>query len=230
VSRSAQQSTGGPARPRLELSATQLAATALAAVTTTVAASFLGLSGTVIGAAVASVLSAIGNAVYAHSLRRTRDRVRRVALAPVRPAPAPGPAAGWSAPSVQGRPGRPARSGGWRRLALGSAVTFVAVLALVTGVELVAGRPLSDLLRGTSGSGTSLFGQTDQARAGTRPGGTTPQPVPTVTRTVVPSVVVTTPTVTQTAPAVTRTATPTAPPTATPSDSGRPDPSSSPAG
>jgi hypothetical protein len=88
---------------------------------------------------------------------------------------------------------------------------FAAVLALVTGVELVAGRPLSDLVRGDAGSGTSVFG------GGQAQGGTTGQ-VPTITRTVTPSVVVTTPTVTQTAPAVTRTAVPTvrATPTSTP--------------
>jgi hypothetical protein len=80
---------------------------------------------------------------------------------------------------------------------------FVAVLTAITGVEIVAGRPISDLVRGDSGSGTSLFGESRQTTGGGT-GGT-----PTVTKTVIPSVVVTTPTVTQTAPAVTETATPT---------------------
>ncbi len=57
-------------RPRLQLSATQIIASALAAVTATFGASYLGVAGTVIGAAVASVLTVVGNAVYSHSLQR----------------------------------------------------------------------------------------------------------------------------------------------------------------
>jgi hypothetical protein len=203
--------------PRFDLSATQLIATALAAITATIAASYLGVSGTVIGAALASVVSAVGNAVYGHSLRSTSERVRvdRVFLRERRQ---PGAAAApgeenviRDGPPTLPEPARtPTRSRqaarpqtAWRRIAIGSIASFVAVLAVVTGVEVVAGRPLSDLLRGDGGTGTSVFG-TAGGPAVTPPAGT-----PTVTRTVTPSVVVTTPTVTQTAPAVTTTATPT---------------------
>ena len=65
-----------PKGPRLQISATQLIASALAAVTATIAASYLGVSGTVIGAAIASVVTVTGNAVYGHSLHRTSERVR----------------------------------------------------------------------------------------------------------------------------------------------------------
>lgn len=227
-----QPSAGSPRKrgwTRLELSLTQLIATALAAITATIAASYLGVSGTVIGAALASVVSAVGNAVYGHSLRSTRDRVR-VVTRPDRAFPSAGPAAGTAAavrrenvidtPPVLPAP-RPRRdrSGGnpWRGLAIGSVAVFAAVLAVVTGVEIVAGRPLSDLVRGEAGSGTSVFGTSSTGTGGTRP-------APTVTRTVTPSVVITTPTVTQTAPAVTQTATPTetATPSAPPSGSSTP--------
>src|SRR3954453_16825129 len=77
-----------PARGRrFDLSATQVMASALAAITATVAASYLGVSGTVIGAAVASVLTVIGNAVYGHSLRSTGNRVRATAGLPPRAVP-----------------------------------------------------------------------------------------------------------------------------------------------
>ncbi|MDT4913419.1 MAG: hypothetical protein QOC66_2547 [Pseudonocardiales bacterium] len=188
---------------RFDLSATQLIATALAAITATIAASYLGVSGTVIGAAVASVVSAVGNAVYGHSLRSTRERVRvRTVTGPPRVAPhaSPDPV----------RVVTPRTKNVWRRIAIGSIASFVVVLAVVTGVEVVAGRPLSDLVRGDGGTGTSVFGDTGSQ------GTTTPAPTPTVTRTVTPSVVVTTPTVTQTAPAVTKTATPTQTTTAPP--------------
>src|SRR5579875_1195554 len=179
---------------RPTLSVIQVVATALAAVTATVAASFLGVAGTVIGAAVASVCSVVGTAVFGHSLRHTRDRVRGAAparrLTPDR-APAVARTAGpvWAEPTFH-RSGRvtravpvaqsPRRPLGVR-LATGSAALFAALLAVVTGVEAVAHRPLSDILRGQAGSGTSLFG------TGTRKSSPPPRhrsPAPTVTRTV----------------------------------------------
>ena len=188
--------------PRFELSATQLIATALAAITATVAASYLGVAGTVIGAAVVSVMSAIGNAVYTHSLRTTHARVRRVPTpALTSPAPPARPAGAHGEVEAGGR-------GRWQRVAFGAVAVFVTLLTLITGVELVSGRPLSDLLRGDTGAGTSVFGDAT---------GNTRAPAPTVTQTVTPAVRVVTPTVTQTAPAVTQTTTPTVTPTSGPS-------------
>lgn len=167
--------------PRLQLSSVQIVASALAAVTATIAGSFLGVNGTVIGAAVASVLTVTANAIYTHSLRRTGERVR-------------------TAPR------------GWRRFGVATTALFVSVLAVVTTIEVASGRPVSDLLRGRSGSGTSVFGASDGG-ALTRPasvtsGAPTNPPAVTITRTVVPKVVISTPTVTRTAPAVTVTPTP----------------------
>jgi hypothetical protein len=212
-------------RGRLGLSATQLIASALAAITATIAASYLGVSGTVVGAAVASVLTAIGNAVYGHSLRSTGNRVREVVPAAARFGPRAVPTAPvLPAAGPRVRPDlRPTDEPvhPWRRYAFGAAAVFVAVLAVVTSVEVVAGRPVSDLLRGDSGSGTTLFGGTSPARA-TKSGSTDPAGVPTVTQTVTPSVVVTTPTVTKTAAPTTETTTPTGDPSApsTPGTSG----------
>jgi hypothetical protein len=192
--------------PRFDLSATQLVATALAAITATIAGSYLGVSGTVIGAALASVVGAIGNAVYAHSLHSTRARVRQAV--PSRRTAGPGREPSTDEPPVLPTPVRRPRrerreQSAWRGIAIGSIAVFVAVLTAITGVEIVAGRPISDLLRGDSGTGTSVFGESRQTT------GSTTVTTPTVTKTVIPSVVVTTPTVTETAPAVTQTATPT---------------------
>jgi hypothetical protein len=97
----------------------------------------------------------------------------------------------------------------WRRLAFGTVAVFTTVLTVVTGIELVAGRPISDLVRGQSGSGTTLFDGNRTANENTPA-----PPAVTVTRTVVPSVVVTTPTITRTAAPVTQTVPPTQPDTA----------------
>jgi hypothetical protein len=61
---------------RSRLSATEVAASALAAVSGAVAASSLGVAGTVAGAALASGLSTAGATLYEHVLRRTHDRIR----------------------------------------------------------------------------------------------------------------------------------------------------------
>jgi hypothetical protein len=216
-----------PTPRRLHLTATQLLASALAAVTATFAASYLGVAGTVIGAAVASVVSVVGNAVYSLSIQHTGHRVRtavpaagRLAAWSTNPGPAATPPV---APNPAGeRPAPRDRTRLWPIVAAACVGIFAGVLLLVTVTELVAGRPLTDLLRDRPGAGTTVFGA-DVAHV------TGPTPTPTVTVTVVPKVVTTTPTVTATAPAVTTTPpsrpspTPTSPsatPTASPSPSG----------
>ena len=216
---------GRRAMPTFGLSGTQLVGTAMAGITATVAASYLGVTGTVIGAALASVLTAVGNAVYTTSLRTTRDRVRDVVPLPARatrslpvrddappPLPAPRP-----------RPRRPAPAGTavWKRAAAGAVGLFVVLMAIVTSVEVIAGRPISDVVRGDSGGGTSFFGHTTVTTK------TVPPTAPTVYVTVTPKIVYTTPTITRAAPAttVTPTTTPTASATATPT--GTPTPTAS---
>ncbi len=185
-------------RPRIQLSVVQVVASALAAITATVCASYLGIAGTVIGAAVASVLTVVGNAVYSHSLRRV------------------GTVAGLATRTGATTPAPVARRRGWKTFATACAGVFVGVLAVVTAVEVVAGRPLSDVVRGQSGSGTSVLGDVGQSTGSS-------SPAPRATVTVTPQVVTRTPTVTVTGTAVTKTATPTTTvtPTATPTSSPR---------
>jgi hypothetical protein len=63
----------------LGLSAAQVAGSALAAVSGAFLASFAGTTGTVIGAAIASVVATVGAAIYTWSLRRTTVAVRKTA-------------------------------------------------------------------------------------------------------------------------------------------------------
>jgi hypothetical protein len=168
---------------RLGLSATQLVASGLAAMSATVAASYFGVAGTVIGAALGSVVTVIGNAVYGYGLRRTRSRVRRTLDVAVGNRFATDPArvtaqrerAGTDSAGPE-RPGndsagperaglaRPARDGQlgrWlqpKRLALAVAGLFVAVLAVTTGFELASGQPLSATVTGKHGAGVSIGG------------------------------------------------------------------------
>ena len=103
----------GPDRP----SATQLTAGALAAVTTTFLASYLGVAGTIIGAGLSSIITVLGSYIYTTSLRRTADKVtaaaplvRVRALSPGRPPSEPPPPGRHARPPAPQETGSPARA------------------------------------------------------------------------------------------------------------------------
>jgi uncharacterized membrane protein YgcG len=60
------------------LSLTQIIASALAAVSTTVLLSYFGMAGTIIGAGAASVITVLGNYAYTRSIQKTRDQLKPV--------------------------------------------------------------------------------------------------------------------------------------------------------
>jgi hypothetical protein len=150
---------------RLSISMTQIIASVLAAVSASVAASYFGVAGTVIGAALGSIVSVVGGAIYAHSITRTRDRLRRTAVEEaIRQRfdvaePSTAPRARWLAP---------------KQIALAASALFVIAIGTVTGLELLTGKPVSSAVGGGSRSGTTLFGATD--RHGQQP--TTPSNTP----------------------------------------------------
>lgn len=227
-----------PGPERLGLSATQLVASGLAAMSATVAASFFGVAGTVIGAALGSVVTVIGNAVYGYSLRRTQRRVRRtldVAVAhrfsadPARVIAHTAEAAGDAEAAETSGPAASTR--GPKRLALAAAGLFAAVLAVTTAFEFAAGQPLSSTVTGKHGSGVSIGGGTSKkasqppSRSNTpsSPGSpTSDSPAsPTATVTVTPS---------ESASPSESSALPSSSASGTPSPSGTPSGSATPAG
>ncbi len=169
---------------KLELKPAEVAAGAGAAVVTAFASSALGVAGTLIGAALASVLATVSFAVLRRSaeradesLRRTNARLRQVAVrasasAPVRPA-ATGSAATLAAgsavtPDSDGSDheenGRQDSATGpwtvlrrrWVAITAGAVAAFVIALIAITGVESAIGKPLASLFGRDSGGGTSL--------------------------------------------------------------------------
>lgn len=168
---------------KLGLSATQLIASCLAAMSATVVASFFGVAGTVIGAALGSMVAVVGNAVYGYSLRRTRSRVRqtldvavahRFATEPARVI-AQGEQAGTK--PADGAPPAAGRQLGLlrpRRMALLAAGLCAVVLAATTAFEFASGQPLSATVTGKHGSGVSIGGGTSK-KASPSPS----QPAPT---------------------------------------------------
>ncbi len=183
----------------LGLSLTQIAGGALAAVTAAVAASFLGVAGTLIGAALGSVVSSVAAALYSASLTRAA-RVSKVLV--VRPAgsgtgpleaSAQDPAA--VPPVIPQEPLVPAAAPWWTRLrwkpvALVAGGLFVAAMAVVSVSELVLGHPLSD----STQTGTTLTNLGDPAGSSIpstptpeQSPGTTPSPSDTPAPTSTPS-------------------------------------------
>ncbi len=63
-------------RPKLDLSPVQVIGGGLAAATAAFIGSNLGSAGTIIGAALVSVIAAVAGSLYTHTMRRTRDAAR----------------------------------------------------------------------------------------------------------------------------------------------------------
>ena len=64
-------------RDRVDINWVQVSASALAAVSSAVLLSTVGVAGTIIGAAIGSLFATAGSAIYSHYLRVTRERVAR---------------------------------------------------------------------------------------------------------------------------------------------------------
>ena len=164
----------------LGLSITQVVAGALAAMTAAALGSRFSATGTVVGAALASVIAALAGAIYTASLRRTHETVRVVLRGrpahaagiegpstPAQPVPGVSPAvAPRSLPSPAGTVDGSARAGRRRTLVVRSVVGAVATFALAAGAltmyEALAGHALS------GGSGTT-FSQVQQDGPEDRP-------------------------------------------------------------
>ena len=142
---------------------TQILGSVLAAVSATVVASYFGVAGTVIGAALGSLVSVVGGAIYTHSMNRTRDKIKTKAIESA-VAQRFGTAEAVRTPLSRARDaGDDLRSRlfagpAGRRLVLSTAALFVVVLGAVTAFEMVSGKPLSATVTAQHGSGTSLSG------------------------------------------------------------------------
>lgn len=154
-----------------QLSALQISAGALAAVSAAVVASFFGLAGTVIGAAVASVVSTVGAAVYTESMRRTHAGLRRAGSRLVRSPQSPVHRSASDRPPLPAHldPRRSPPRRRWRRWAM-VAATAVAVFGLamvvVTTVELIGHKPVAALVGGSDQAGGTTLGSLTGASGG----------------------------------------------------------------
>jgi hypothetical protein len=157
-----------PERQRLELSIPQLLAGALAAASAAVAASWLGVAGTVTGAVVASIVVSVSSALYKHSLERSSQVIREtLPVLPVLPdryrnahsvsstetttiEPTPRPK------RARGSSPADARKIRWGVVAVSSLLTLVVGFGILTAVEAVIGRSVEQLTGHDQGGGTTV--------------------------------------------------------------------------
>ncbi len=132
-----------------QLRVPKLLAGALAAVTAAVAASFFGVDGTLIGAALGSVLVALGEPLYTRSLASAHTLARSSLLRRV------GQGADTSEDAASKAHPQPLR---WRRVAVAAVLAFGIAVGVITSVEAVARQPLASLFgsRPQQGASTSL--------------------------------------------------------------------------
>nr|BFE69134.1 hypothetical protein GCM10020092_024350 [Actinoplanes digitatis] len=135
----------------------------LAAVTAAVVGSFLGVAGTLAGAAVASVVGSLGTEIYHRSLNRGAKRIGAIAPTFVKVPSAVGtpPVAAATKQENPSRTVPPRRNIRWRHVAVASAALFVLAIGALTMFELMTGRSMASTVGTTSSSTTSvgsLFG------------------------------------------------------------------------
>ncbi|MFF7994913.1 hypothetical protein ACFZDG_34715 [Kitasatospora xanthocidica] len=174
--RSPAEEGGKEERGRIDLSAAQVAASALAAVVGALLASELGVYGTIMGAAVVSIGATTGGAVFQHVFKRTGEQLReavdrgpnqtvntlrQVSAESGEPgrsveqaAVPPVITAEWNEPQVV----RARRRWGWKSYAVVSGLVFVLAMTPIVVFELATGQPVSATVTGESGNGTSFGG------------------------------------------------------------------------
>jgi hypothetical protein len=179
----------------------KLLAGALAAVSGAVVASLFGVEGTLIGAALVSLLVAPAEAVYTHSLASAHRVARRSLVRRV------GDQVGASeeGASEEGASETDLQPIRWQRVAVAAVLAFGIAVVAITGVETVANQPLASLFgsRSQQGGSTSVGvvvagGDRSPPPAARAPGTSTTSPSGPAATTTAPAAVPTT-----TAPAAT---------------------------
>ncbi|QSR27951.1 hypothetical protein CFH99_20205 [Nocardioides aromaticivorans] len=205
-----------------------------AAVTVAVLLSTLGAAGTLIGAALGSVVATVSTALYKQGIESSRRRVAEVQAAALEREAARAHRHSESSEVSTGEvPVPPAPAGNrwaalpWKRLAVLAAVVFLIAVVVISAIELIAGKSVSSITGGTDGKDRTSIGgvlgeddsDDDRRKKGVTPSDTaTPTPSDTASATVEPTGATTSATPSESAtPSATATVTETVTQTAEPS-------------
>jgi hypothetical protein len=193
-------------------------AAALAAVCAAVVGSFLGVAGTLIGAAVASIIGSVGTEIYERSLKKGGQKLQTLAPVFVK-APAAVGTPPVAAATEEDSPSHiiaPRPQIRWRQIALLAGAVFVLAMGSLTVVELFTHKSLASMVGNDTKAGSTVGGLIDPGT-----GGATPKPTPSTSRSSVSPTETTPPAIAPTttgptSPAPTATTTPTTEPTTEP--------------
>lgn len=168
-------------KERIDLSAAQVAGSAVAAVVAAKLASYFGVYGTILGAGVVSVIATCGGSVFQHFFRRTGEHLREATAVASRPVPASVPADRTPPSPGEFTPGTVyrARVRNWKRPVVAAALVFGVTMAGITAYELVSGDSFS------GGQGTTVGDAVTGRRVPASPSGPAGDrtPVPSASRT-----------------------------------------------
>ena len=143
---------GQPRPPVLGVSVAQISSGALASVTAAVVASYFGVGGTLIGAAITSVVATLGGALYKQSIERAQARVL------IRRNPQTGVVTREIVPAATVEPSRRFRLR-WGPIGIAVVLVFALALGSITAFEAVAKKPVASLLgRAEADSGRTSLG------------------------------------------------------------------------
>jgi hypothetical protein len=187
---------------------------ALAAVCAAVIGSFLGVAGTLVGAAVASIIGSVGTELYQRSLRKGAKKLQTLAPTFVK-APAAIGTPQVAAATEEESPSHtvpPKRQIRWARVAMVAGALFVLAMGSLTVAELITGKSVASTV-GNGTKATTTFG--GLFNPGTSKSTPAPAPSATPTSTDAPT---TTPTTAPTTEAPTDNTQPTTEPTTGPTD------------
>jgi len=128
----------------------------LAAVSAAVVGSFLGVAGTLVGAAVASIVGSVGTEIYQRWINRGSQKIKTTFVtAPAAVGTPPVAAAEEESPSDE--PPAPPRNIRWGRVATVAGALFVLAMGLLTAAELISHKSVADAV-GNKSSGTTTVG------------------------------------------------------------------------
>jgi len=181
---------------------------ALAAVCAAVVGSYLGVAGTLIGAAVASVVGTVGTEIYERSLNKGREKLQTLAPAFVKTPAAVGtpPVAAATEDESPSHTVAPKPQIRWKRIALVAGAMFVLAMGSLTVFELITNKSVASIVGNDTKARSTVGGLLNPGTGSTTP---TPSPSPSATATATesnaPAVAPTTMQATTPAPATTTT-------------------------
>jgi len=161
-----------PSKP-LGIDVSKTIAGVLAAISAAVVGSFLGVAGTLVGAAVASIVGSVGTELYQRGIGKSSEKIKSTFV--TAPAAVGTPEVAAAADEV---PSEPEPSGDrpvkvrWGRISMVAAGVFLLAMLSLTAFELITGKTAADAVTNQPGSGTTV----SNVLTGRGDGTTTPAP------------------------------------------------------